>query len=130
MPTGSCHCGQVEYEVPETLGDGVFCYCQTCRKLTGTAFASVAPVAEEDFKITKGKELLCHYESSPGKFRYFCSHCHSPIYVQMKPSPEVVRIRLGSLNFEPKVNITKHIWVSEKPEWYSINDDLLQFEEF
>ena len=130
MNTGSCHCGAVEYQVPQHLGDVKFCYCQTCRKLNGTAFSSVALVDAKDFKLLKGESSMSRYESSPGKFRYHCANCFAPIYVQLAAKPEAYRIRLGLLNFEPSVNITGHIWVSEKPVWYVIQDDLPQAAEW
>lgn len=130
MNTGSCHCGAVEYRVPEALGDVKFCYCQTCRKLNGTAFSAVALVAATDFELLRGEAQMRHYESSPGKFRYHCGVCFAPIFVRLPAKPDQVRIRLGLLNFEPEVTVTGHIWVSEKPAWYTINDSLPQAAEF
>lgn len=130
MNTGSCHCRRVAFEVPEQLGDVRFCFCETCRKLSGSAFSAVALVETRKFKILQGHGELRGYESSQGKFRYYCSQCYSPIYVQLESKPETVRIRLGTLNFEPKVNIVGHIWVKEKPKWFKITDDLPQFQEF
>lgn len=130
MDTGSCHCGEVEFEVPKDLGDVRLCYCQTCRKLSGSAFSAVALIDSKDFKIIKGQSYLALYESSKDKFRYYCSTCHSPIYVQLKSKSEQVRIRLGVLNFQPMVHISAHIWVKEKPSWYKITDDLPQHSEF
>lgn len=130
MNTGSCHCGAIEYEVPASLGDVKYCYCQTCRKINGSAFSAVALVSADDFRLNRGQSSLVHYESSGGKFRYHCGTCYAPIYVQLQSSPEQVRIRLGSLDFSPQVNLTGHIWVSQKPDWYTILDDLPQSPEF
>lgn len=130
MNTGSCHCGEIEFEVPKELGDVRLCYCETCRKLSGSAFSAVAFVKSSEFKILKGQSKLVHYESSKGKFRYYCSKCHSPICVKLESKPETLRIRLGVLNFDPDVNISAHIWVKEKPKWYVITDDLPKHEMF
>lgn len=130
MNTGSCHCGAVQYRVPESLGEVKYCHCQTCRKLTGTAFSSVALVSADDFELLKGESELRAYESTAGKFRYHCRHCFAPIFVRLESRPEQVRIRLGLLDFSPQVNVTGHIWVSEKAAWYSITDDLPQSPEF
>lgn len=73
---------------------------------------------------------LVTYESIKGKMRYYCSSCHSPIFVQLQSKQEQIRILLGVLNFEPKVNVTAHIWVKEKPAWFNIADNLPQFPEF
>lgn len=130
MESGSCHCGKVVFEINGSLSDVNYCYCETCRKLSGGAYSVVTRVSSDKFNVIRGNELLHTYESSPGKERYYCNVCCSPIYVTVKSQPEFVRIRLGVLDFEPKVNIVGHIWVSEKPKWYSINDLLPQYQEW
>jgi hypothetical protein len=32
---GSCQCGGVQFEVPETFEARTFCHCTTCKKLSG-----------------------------------------------------------------------------------------------
>src|SRR5262245_43596332 len=75
MLTGSCLCSAVAYEVDAPLERIVHCHCQTCRKTHGTAFSSVAAVPREKFRWVRGREMLAAIESSPGKFRRFCSNC-------------------------------------------------------
>lgn len=128
--TGSCHCGAVVFEVPEELGDVRYCYCQTCRKLNGSAFAAVAMIPSEDFRMLQGEDKLGVYESTPGKQRFHCTQCFAPVYVQLRSDTSTVRLRLGLMNFEPKVVVCGHIWVSQKPRWYQILDDLPQAAEF
>ncbi len=128
--TGSCHCGSVVFKVPEELGDVRYCYCQTCRKLNGSAFSAVAMIPSEEFELLQGAESIGIYESTPGKQRHHCTKCFAPLYVQLKSDTSSVRLRLGLMNFEPKVTLRGHIWVSEKPEWYTILDDLPQAAEF
>src|SRR5262245_55571203 len=73
MLTGSCLCGAVAYQADATIERIVHCHCQTCRKTHGTAFSSVAAVPREKFQWLRGQEYLAAIESSPGKFRRFCS---------------------------------------------------------
>ena len=40
------------------LGSIVYCHCESCRKAQGTAFVANAPVAEKDFVVTSGAELV------------------------------------------------------------------------
>lgn len=128
MNTSSCLCGKIKYRVDGALGDVRYCYCVECRKASGSAYTANAQIPSENFEILEGENLLGSYESSPGKFRYFCSNCASPIYAALDSQPEFVRIRLGGLNFEPDTRITAHMWVKEKPEWCAISDDLPQYE--
>lgn len=130
MNSGSCHCGKVVFEVRDSLPDTNYCYCETCRKLSGGAFSVVARIPSSEFKVLTGEEQLLIYESSPGKRRYYCGNCCSPIFVTVESQPEFVRIRLGVLDFEPEFNVVGHIWVSEKPKWHRISDGMPQHEEW
>ena len=74
---GACLCGGVEYEVqdPEVLG---YCHCTRCQRWTGSSLAGVV-VAKENFKFTKGEDLVKRYESEFAP-RNFCSNCGSSLY--------------------------------------------------
>src|SRR5215470_9715186 len=97
---GSCLCGTVRY-VLNGASLMYHCHCGTCRKANGTAFATNLLAPAEAFEITSGRELLARFESSPKKFRYFCSGCGSPIYSQAEATSGVVSIRAGTLDSDP-----------------------------
>jgi hypothetical protein len=82
------------------------------------------------FRLVTGVESLREYESSPGKFRSFCAHCGSPIYARLTRTPDILRIRLGSLDTEFTKQPKAHTWVSDKAGWEPIDDDLPQFAEW
>jgi hypothetical protein len=128
MIKGSCLCGSVSYQVSGSVGDIIHCHCQTCRKAHGAAFSSVAAVQDESFSIT-GAGHLSFYESSIGKKRFFCSKCGSQIYAKREGTKHVV-LRLGTLDSDPKAQESKHIWVSQKANWYTISGQLPQHEHF
>lgn len=128
MITGSCLCGSVNYQISGTVGEIIHCHCKTCRKAHGAAFSSVAAVLDEYFSIS-GAEHLAYYESSPGKKRFFCSNCGSQIYAKREGAKHIV-LRLGTLDSDPEVKESKHIWVSEKANWYTISGELPLHEHF
>ena len=97
MLTGSCLCGGVAYEADAPLERIVHCHCQTCRKTHGAAFSSVTAVPREKFRWVRGRELLGAFESSPGKFRRFCTRCGSHLMAERTAQP-VVLLRLGCLD--------------------------------
>ncbi len=125
---GYCLCKFVNYELEGDVGDAVRCYCRTCQCATGTAFATVALVDSSRFRLVSGQELIASFESSPGKRRYFCSNCASPLFTKLDADPATYRIRVGGLENPPGVKIKAHIFVAEKVSWYQIADDLPQFE--
>jgi hypothetical protein len=128
MITGSCLCGSVRYEISGDIGDIVHCHCQKCRKAHGSAFSSVAAVNDESFTLL-GKETLKGYESSPEKYRYFCSGCGTQIYAKRMNTEHII-LRLGSVDSEITAAEKNHIWVSEKASWYTINSSLPECQEF
>ena len=67
----------VEYEVqdPQALG---YCHCTRCQRWTGSSLAGVV-VAKENFRFTKGDDLVTTYRSELAP-RNFCSACGSSLY--------------------------------------------------
>lgn len=122
MMLGQCLCGKVKYKISGGMGDIVHCHCKTCRKAHGSAFSSVASVADNDFTVMGG-EWLRYFESSMGKKRYFCSHCGTQLYAKRDNTAHII-LRLGSLDDEPAAVEKSHIWVSQKASWYSIHNNL------
>lgn len=128
MLTGSCLCGQVRYAIDGKIGPAGYCHCSQCRKANGSAFAAIARVRTKYLRWLSGKDTVREYESSPGKLRAFCSHCGSPMYSRRTNDPDAVLIRLGSLDGDPERRPLVHFWVSAKAPWFTIADDLPQFE--
>jgi hypothetical protein len=126
MLPGRCLCGDVRYEVTAPLGPIVHCHCAQCRRATGTAFATNASVPRAAHRVVAGGELIREYESSPGKYRAFCSRCGSPVYSRSDGDPEALRIRLGSLEQDPGGRPMLHVWTEAKAPWFEITDGLPQ----
>ena len=129
MNTGRCLCEGVRFQIAGEMGSPSFCHCTQCRRAGGSAFATNAGVSTADFHLTAGRDLVREYESSPGKFRAFCSRCGSPLYSRQREHPEFRRIRLGTLDQDPGVRPLLHVWVGSKAQWFDIGDGLPQLEE-
>ena len=118
MLTGSCLCRGVAYEVDAPLERIVHCHCQTCRKTHGAAFSSVTAVPREKFRWVRGQALLGAFESSPGKFRRFCTRCGSHVMAERTAQP-VILLRLGCLDTTVTPPLSQvHIWRSLAAPWY------------
>jgi hypothetical protein len=128
MFRGSCLCRSVRYELSAEPGAFGYCHCTSCRKASGSAHAANAPVDRADLHLLSGKEFIREFESSPGKFRAFCTNCGSPLYGYLSSMPEVIRIRLGSLDTPFMKQPQAHTWVSDKAPWEPIDDKIPQFE--
>jgi len=127
MYEGSCLCQGVRYRIDGELGEFGYCHCTSCRKASGSAHGANSPVDRARFHVIAG-ETLREYESSPGKLRAFCGQCGCPIYAYLTTSPDVLRIRLGSLDTPFDMRPRAHTWVSDKASWEPLEDGLPQFE--
>lgn len=130
MHRGSCLCGGIAYEVSGELGDFGYCHCTSCRKASGSAFGANTPVDRSAFHLVRGADLLRDYESSPGKHRVFCSRCGSPIYAFLDKTPDVLRVRMGSLDTPFDKKPRAHTFVSDKATWEPIEGEIPQFPEW
>lgn len=128
MLSGSCLCGAVAYEVDSGAGSIMHCHCETCRKTHGSAFSSVMPVPRERFRFVRGEDLLSVFESSPGKFRKFCSRCGSHIVAQ-RTDASVTLLRLGCLDTAVEADNACHIWRSDAASWYDPKRQLPEYPE-
>ena len=123
MLKGSCLCGGVRYEVEGELTQIGLCHCSMCRKASGTAFAANAPVPNAAFRLIAGFDLLRSYASSPGKQRFFCHRCGSPIYSKSEKYPELIRIRIGALDTPAGRTPDYHFMIGSKADWYEPPQD-------
>jgi hypothetical protein len=127
MHKGSCLCGKIRYEYHGEITELAMCHCSLCRKAQGVAFATNAPVDARKFFITHGAEFLKEYRSSLNKARVFCSHCGSPIYSALDETPDVKRLRLGTLETLERVPVAYHIHYAAKAAWFEATDSHPRF---
>ena len=130
MHKGSCLCGAVSYEVSGELGPINYCHCRRCRKATGSAFNTGAPVKASDFRLVAGEGDLGHFvNAATGLDRTFCRKCGSPIYSRRASAAEVIRVRVGTLDTPVTAKPAAHIYVASKAAWFDIRDDIPQHPE-
>jgi hypothetical protein len=129
MHQGSCLCGSVRYEIAGDLGPIAFCHCKLCQKASGSAFNAASQVATSDFHIVGGQDALAEYESSPGVFRVFCGQCGSPLFSRRDATPEFIRLRLGTLDTPVEGRPEAQIFVSEKADWFDLDDRIPAYAE-
>ncbi len=129
MLKGSCLCNAIEYEIHGELGPTMMCHCSKCRKANGAAYAVNSAVKTDEFHLVRGKEFVSEFESTPGVFRSFCKQCGSPLYSRRPSQPEILRLRIGTLDTPVNVKPMAHIFVGSKAPWDEIHDDIPQYEE-
>jgi len=122
---GACLCGQLTYEIDAAPLLMYHCYCGVCRAASGASFATNVLYPSGSLKIRTGHELLAHFESSPGKRRYFCLSCGSPVYSHSEMSPQYISVRSGTLRTDPGIRPLCHVFVESRAIWVEIEDRAL-----
>ncbi len=129
MLKGSCLCGNIRYEVDTPLGTIGVCHCRRCRKASGSAFGVNAGVEKSAFRLTAGTDSLASFDAGTGVTRMFCRNCGSPVYSIRNSAPDVLRLRLGTVDTPIEERPALHFFTASKAEWDGIHDDLPQYAE-
>ena|SRR3974390_2595937 len=127
--TGRCMCGAVRYKVTDSFHYAMFCHCSNCRRTTGSAFKPFAGIPREQLSILQGDPHVFTYQEGGPNFDVHCRRCGSLLYSVVRQGT-YVHVAMGTLDDEPSIRPSKHIFVGSKAQWHSITDDLPQFDEF
>lgn len=125
---GSCLCGRIIYDVKKLASPIQHCACHTCRKAHSAAFNTGAAVELDDFAWIKGDELLTFYNSSPGKYRYFCSNCGTQLIKKIDGRNQLI-LRVATLDEDPQQIPIAKIWASHQVPWLHYGDDIPEYAE-
>jgi hypothetical protein len=123
---GKCFCGAVEYAVRDEFAYAANCHCSNCRRTTGSAFKPFAGIERDKLKLTKGEgDLMIHGEALNNDTH--CRRCGSLLYSVVRAGA-YVHVAMGTLVDDPTIRPAMHIFVGSKAAWFTITDDLPQFE--
>ncbi|ASJ96876.1 MULTISPECIES: GFA family protein [Shewanella] len=128
MYHGSCLCGGIKVAISGPISQIIHCHCSLCRKSSGTAFATNGFVELVDFNLSDEADFLASFEFSPGKRRYFCRRCASPIYSANEQDSQRIRLRLGILDSAIRERPISHNFVTSKANWEEMDAKLPWYE--
>ncbi|QDF75415.1 MULTISPECIES: GFA family protein [Shewanella] len=128
MYHGSCLCGGIKVAISGPISQIIHCHCSLCRKSSGTAFATNGFVELVDFNLSDEADFLASFEFSPGKRRYFCRRCASPIYSANEQDNQRIRLRLGILDSAIRERPISHNFVTSKANWEEMDAKLPWYE--
>ena len=126
---GGCFCGGVRYRVVGELDHIVNCHCHWCRRFHGH-LGAYTRCPKDRFTVTSDRGLKW-WRQPDDEDRGFCETCGSSLF-GYTPSPELqdfMYIAVGTLDDPDGLRTTRHMFVSEKPDYYEIADDLPQLQE-
>lgn len=120
--TGQCLCGSVSFKVTSPIERVDACHCQMCRRWAGGPFMG-ADVREAGGIAFENEDTLTWFESSDWAERGFCSKCGSSLFYRLKGRDDFWAIASGALDLPAGFEITKEIFIDEKPDFYALAGD-------
>ncbi|HEX3506357.1 MAG TPA: GFA family protein [Xanthobacteraceae bacterium] len=127
--TGGCLCGALRYEAsgaPEYMGH---CYCEDCRKASGSGFIPFIGFAAEAVRFT-GKTLTFASTAANGNtaVRNSCPVCGSLVFGGELGKDASHTIYAGTLDDPSLFQPTVAIFTRGRPDWAVIPAGLQMFE--
>ncbi|MBL8200888.1 MAG: GFA family protein [Chromatiales bacterium] len=128
--SGSCACGKVAFEYSGAPLRMLNCHCSRCRRGRSAAHTTNIFVPLDRFRFTRGEDLVRDFRLPGARFFgvAFCTACGSDV-ARKSVERQAAVIPAGSLDSDPGMRPTAHIYVGSKAAWFDITDALPQFAE-
>jgi len=92
--SGSCHCGNVKFDVELNLDDAIKCNCSLCSKKN----AVMVRLPAEKFTMISGEDSLGTYQwNTKVAKHHFCTNCGIYTFHRPRSAPELYGINLACL---------------------------------
>ena len=107
----------------------LLCHCRDCQRQSGSAYAAAVRVPAVSFQVTQGEPKLYVKTADSGNqvTRAFCPECGCMLFLRVSARPDLVGIRVGSLDdpswFRPEADI----FVDSAQPWDHVNPDLPKY---
>jgi hypothetical protein len=126
---GGCLCRAVRFTASVEPLVARACWCRVCRHLaSGNATINLAFPSNAVSITGELRDYSNTAESGNHMHRRFCPHCGVHLFSAAEERPQLLIVRLGTLDdptpFAPQANI----WTSEAPSWARIDADMPGFE--
>lgn len=130
VATGGCLCGAVRFEIHNALMDVINCHCSKCRRFHGHVGAYTATDRQNLVMVQSDtlKWFRSITDETPDVYRGFCGRCGSSLFWDPRGKPRI-SIAAGALDAPTGLKTSRHVWVSQKGDYYRITDELVQHEE-
>ena len=117
--TGGCLCGNIRYTINASVDKIIACHCTHCQKASGAGASHNAVVPTSAVAFTSGQPKLFADTAQSGNIlnRYFCADCGSPIYSLREKVPEMMVLKVGTLDAPGDMKLVMNIWTNSARPW-------------
>ena len=127
MLAGECLCHAVRYAVADAFEYALNCHCSNCRRTTGSAFKPFAGIARERLSLVSGHDNVMIHGDANASHDVHCARCGSLLYSIVR-NGAYAHVTMGTLLDDPSIRPSAHIFVGSRAPWFSITDDLPQYQ--
>jgi len=122
--TGGCLCGAVRYRLTAEPVRSMLCHCKNCQRTSGSAVSTIALMARDAVAIDGETRTYDYAGDSGGKLAIrFCPTCGSPVFLEIRAMPDILSVKVGTLDdtswFKPAVQI----WTDSAQDWFPVPSD-------
>jgi hypothetical protein len=128
--TGRCLCGQVSYRIDAAPLYAGHCFCNNCRRASGSGHLTLFGVARAALHVD-GELATYRYAGGSGKMvtRAFCPVCGTLIFTQSEArAPDRVNVTVGTLDDPTAIKPSFAIFCRSRAPWDSVAEDVVQYE--
>jgi hypothetical protein len=124
--TGGCLCGRVRYESAGAPLFSLLCHCRDCQRQSGSAHVAAMRVPALGFRITRGDPKVYVRTSDAGNevTHTFCGDCGAPLFIRVSARPDIVGLRVGSLDDPSGFRPEAHVFAKSAQPWEHLDPAL------
>jgi hypothetical protein len=129
--TGGCLCGAIRYRVSQPIEKVIACHCTHCQRISGAACSHNAALQTSAVTFTAGtpKRYVDTADSGNKLLRFFCEHCGSSLYSQREKMPEMMVLKVGTLDEPGDLKLLMNIWTRSARSWMPLDPEVQQYPE-
>lgn len=120
--SGGCLCGGVTYIIEGEPVSSFLCHCKNCQKQSGSAFSInlIYPTHQLDLRgdVTTFTDKG---ESGGTVLRKFCGKCGSPILSAISDHPEIIVLKVGTLDDNSDYDPGAEVWCDSRQDWVNFD---------
>jgi hypothetical protein len=127
--TGGCACGAIRYECSTAPVAMLNCHCRDCQRASGGGASSVVAVPAAAFVLRKGEPRYHVVRGDAGHTarRGFCPECGSPLVAGSSRMPEIVVLKVASLDDPSWFAPMADIWTASAQPWDHMDPRIPKF---
>ena len=123
--TGGCLCGAVRFQFPAAPIAARACWCRVCQYLAAGNASVNAMFRTEGLTVTgELGDYVCQADSGNTMRRRFCRACGTQIFSESVARPDIVVVRVGTLDDREAMRPSSYIWTASAPSWAVIDASL------